>query len=150
MGKLTELRDELMQDSSFKAGYEEQGQLVRFGRMMRAARESQGLTQAGLAERLSISQSEVSRLEKGEGVNGPTFDRIVQFAHALGLQLVVGFANEAPGGRSTDRPGEDVIVAERKGPLIRFANIKRERRGRAKRAADIAGADEFEPLWSAF
>ncbi len=145
MGKLTELRNELLQDPSFKAGYEEQGQLVRFGRMMRAARESQGLTQAGLAERLSISQSEVSRLEKGEGVNGPTFDRIVQFAHALGLQLVVGFANDAPGSGSTD---QGVIIAERKEP--RFANVKRERRGRAQSAADTPAAEESEPLWSAF
>jgi len=44
--------------------------------MMRGARESQGLTQAELAARLEISQSEISRLEKGEGVNGPTFERI--------------------------------------------------------------------------
>jgi hypothetical protein len=40
MGKLTELRNELMHNPDFKAGYEQQGQLVRFGRMMREARES--------------------------------------------------------------------------------------------------------------
>ncbi|WP_181885297.1 helix-turn-helix domain-containing protein [Trinickia dinghuensis] len=150
MGKLTELRNELMQDPLFKAGYEERGQLVRFGRMVRAARESQGLTQAGLAQRLSINQSEISRLEKGEGVNGPTFDRIVQFAHALGMKLVMGFANEATVSGSTNRPGEGVTVAERKGALVRFANVKGQRRGRIRSVADTAAADEFEPLWSAF
>jgi transcriptional regulator with XRE-family HTH domain len=145
MGKLTELRDELMQDPSFKAGYEQQGQLVRFGRMMRAARESQGLTQAALAERVATSQSEISRLEKGEGVNGPTFERIVQLAHALGLQLVGGFADTEPEAGGAGRPGEAALAAGRNSQVVRFARVKREQAGRSQ-----GTADEAEPLWSAF
>jgi transcriptional regulator with XRE-family HTH domain len=148
MGKLTELRNELMHNPEFRAGYEQQGQLVRFGRMMRGARESQGLTQAELASRLDISQSEISRLEKGEGVNGPTFERIVAFAHALGLQLVVGFADEQPAdGPGNARAGQGGAATGRPARPPRFAGFKRRQR---TRASDAATQDEPEMLWSAF
>ncbi|WP_236873164.1 helix-turn-helix domain-containing protein [Burkholderia sp. MSMB0856] len=149
MGKLTELRQELMGIPAFKAGYEQQAQLVRIGRMMRDARESQGLTQAQLAERLEIAQSEISRLEKGEGVKGPTFDRIVAVAHALGLQLVVGFSDEVPPAVSASTRVEQSASATlhpKRAP--RFARYKRARPARA--TASVVAQDEGEALWSLF
>lgn len=145
MGKLTELRDELMQNPEFRAGYEQQAQLVRFGQMMRAARENQDLTQTQLADRLGIGQSEVSRLEKGEGVNGPTFERIVAFAHALGLKLVVGFSEEPD---VSDAPS-----TESSGPrMLRMRRRRAFRRARGQGEGQPAAvmADESETLWSAF
>jgi transcriptional regulator with XRE-family HTH domain len=143
IGKLTELRNELMHHPEFRAGYAQQGQLIRFGRMMRGARESQGLTQAELAARLEISQSEISRVEKGEGVNGPTFERIVAFAHALGLHLVVGFTDDQPADEpSGARAGQ---AAPARSP--RFVGLKRRQ---PARAADVAAQDEPEALWSTF
>lgn len=148
MGKLTELRNELMHNPDFKAGYEQQGQLVRFGRMMREARESQDLTQAQLASRLYISQSEISRLEKGEGINGPTFERIVAFAHALGLQLVVGFADdERADGPLDPRAGQDTPAGGRTARPARFNGFKQLRRTRNLGAAT---QEEPEALWSTF
>ncbi|NPT44902.1 helix-turn-helix domain-containing protein [Paraburkholderia sp. 1N] len=148
MGKLTELRNELMHHPAFQAGYEQQGQLVRFGRMMRGARESQGLTQAQLASRLDISQSEISRLEKGEGVNGPTFERIVAFAHALGLQLVVGFADETlADGPADARAGQGAPATGRAARPPRFAGFKSRQRARPQ---DASAQDEPEALWSTF
>ncbi|CAE6818810.1 hypothetical protein R69746_05958 [Paraburkholderia aspalathi] len=146
MGRLTQLRNELMHNPAFQAGYEQQGQLVRFGRMMRQAREEQGLTQAELAARLELSQSEVSRLEKGEGVNGPTFERIVAFAHALGLQLVVGFADEVQGPADA-RAGQGAPATGRTARPPRFAGFRRLQRARPK---DAAAQDEPEALWSTF
>ncbi|MEX3639629.1 helix-turn-helix domain-containing protein [Paraburkholderia sp. BR14320] len=144
MGRLTALRDELMHNPEFRAGYEQQSQLVRIGHMLRAARESQDLTQTELARRLDIQQSEISRLEKGEGVHGPSFDRIVSVAHALGLKLVVGFSDEPhPRAEESDR-------------LPRLVRVRRSRRVRGRdavrveRAGDATPADEPEILWGAF
>jgi transcriptional regulator with XRE-family HTH domain len=143
MGRLADLRNELMHNPDFRAGYEQQSQLVQFGRMMREARESQGLTQAQLADRLAIHQSEISRLEKGEGVNGPTFERIVAVAHALELKLVVGFADD-----SVDTHAERVDPAGRPRPQVRrFGGFKR--RTRARTAIGEA-AEDVETLWGAF
>lgn len=144
MGKLTEIRDQLMRNPAFTAGYEQQGQLVRFGRMMRAARENEGLTQAELATRLEISQSEISRLEKGEGINGPTFERIVAFAHALGLKLVVGFSDDTPA--ETPAGARAAPASARTGRQPRFEGFKALRRRRAQEAT----VDETDTLWSTF
>ncbi|MCG5078787.1 helix-turn-helix domain-containing protein [Paraburkholderia tagetis] len=143
MGRLADLRNELMTDPEFRAGYEQQGQLVRFGRIMRGARESQGLTQAQLASRLEISQSEISRLEKGEGVNGPTFERLVAFAHALGLRFVVGFADEQP--VEMPRPGRTGVMPP---PVFGGFRLRRHPGGSTV-TAEIA-ADDREALWGAF
>ncbi|WP_081080226.1 helix-turn-helix domain-containing protein [Burkholderia cepacia] len=149
MGRLAELRQQMMDNPAFKAGYEQQGQLVRIGRMVRDARESQGLTQAQLAERLEIAQSEISRLEKGEGVKGPTFDRIVAVAHALGLQLVVGFSDEVPAGVSAAtrvEQGASAALHQRRQP--RFARFSRTRPTRGLGSA--VSQDEGDALWSLF
>lgn len=148
MGKLTELRTELMHHPEFRAGYQQQGQLIRFGRMMRGARESQGLTQAELAARLEISQSEISRLEKGEGVNGPTFERIVALAHALGLHLVVGFTDDQQADEpSGARAGQAAPASGRSARAPRFVGFKRRQQART---TGVAAQDEPEALWSTF
>lgn len=149
MGKLTELRDELMRDTEFSKGYEQQSQVVRIGQMLRVARESQGLTQVQLAERLKISQSEISRLEKGEGINGPTFDTIVSVAHALKLQLVVGFseAGQPASGESGRDPNLLRVSRARRG---RHAYAGHDAGRGARAATENPRGGEQEALWSAF
>ncbi|MDR5813297.1 helix-turn-helix transcriptional regulator [Caballeronia sp. LZ033] len=134
MGKLNELRDNLMDNEAFQAGYEQRSRLVRFGYMLRQAREAQDLTQAQLAEKLGTGQSEISKLEKGEGVNGPTFDRMVSVAHALGLSLVVGFLDEQ-GDRTSQGQG---------------AHRKIELMDETDRSSVVAAALNNDKLWSAF
>lgn len=65
MGRVLDIRDRLMDNPEFRRGYERQSALARLGRLIKDARESRGLTQAAFAERLEISQSEISRLERG-------------------------------------------------------------------------------------
>ncbi|MGI4813331.1 MAG: helix-turn-helix domain-containing protein [Janthinobacterium lividum] len=144
MEKFSDFRDELLEDPEIRAGYEEQSQLVRFGRMVRAARESKALTQAALAAKLAISQSEISRLEKGEGVMGPSLDRIVAVAHALDLQLVVGFMEPTATARRPERGTRSTFDPPE--AIVQFARIKRQRR--AQKAGVLP--EESEPLWSAF
>ena len=136
------MRNELMESPDFREGYEQQGQLVRFGRMMREARESQGLTQVQLATRLEVSQSEISRLEKGEGINGPTFEWIVAFAHALGLRLVVGFADE---------PVETPAIAGRADAMRPgFTGFRQRKHIRSSTSTAESSAEDHETLWGAF
>jgi transcriptional regulator with XRE-family HTH domain len=108
MDNLPDLRKELMRDPAFRASYEERTKLVRYGHMVRRAREAKRLTQTELAALLKTTQSEISRLENGEGVNGPTFETMVSVAHALGSALVVGFSEEpAPGEQEPERRQPD-------------------------------------------
>ncbi len=57
----------------------------RFGRNLAEARGWEGLTQQQLAERASLIEREVARLELGERC--PRLDKIVRLADALGLQV---------------------------------------------------------------
>ena len=59
------------------------------GRQIADARRRQGVTQQELAFRTGIQQATISRLERGLG--NPTVETLTCIAHALGLQLEIGF-----------------------------------------------------------
>lgn len=58
---------------------------IRVGQALRAARESLGLSQAGLARRLNRSQTHVSRLERDE--RSPTIPVLCRIADALEMDF---------------------------------------------------------------
>lgn len=58
---------------------------AQFGRNLCEARGWAGLTQAQLAERLSMHQKEISRLERGEIC--PRLDAVVRLAGAVEVQV---------------------------------------------------------------
>lgn len=96
MDGLTDLRDELMQDDAFRESYEERTRLVCYGHMIRHAREAKQLTRAELAGQLNIPESEIRRLENGEGVEGPTVEMRQALAQALGSAPGGGFGAPLP------------------------------------------------------
>ena len=55
------------------------------GALVRAHRKAAKLTQAELAERSGVTQSEISYAERGERL--PTLPRLAVLAHALGVGL---------------------------------------------------------------
>ena len=57
-----------------------------FGQMI-GARAEQGITQAQLAERVGTKQTNISRLERGEG--NPTLEFMQKIATGLGKKLVI-------------------------------------------------------------
>jgi ribosome-binding protein aMBF1 (putative translation factor) len=57
----------------------------QFGRNLAEAREWAGLTQTQLAQRASICQMEISRMERG--ARCPRLDRVAALAEALGVHL---------------------------------------------------------------
>lgn len=82
--------NEMMKDSEVKREYdalEPEFQLIR--KMIRARREA-GLTQKELAERTGIQQSNISRIENGNG--NPSLSTLNKLAQGLGKKLVISFA----------------------------------------------------------
>lgn len=82
----------------------------RIGRSARAARTSQGLTQADVAERLELSGEFYGRLERGTSM--PSVQTLVRLAEALETtpDVLLGFSpappvakKGPPGRRSRDR-----------------------------------------------
>src|SRR6267378_790919 len=54
---------------------------------LREARESQGLSQVELGKRLGVSQSQITRIERG--ASDIRLSTLVETAHALGLEPVL-------------------------------------------------------------
>ena len=82
--------NEMMKDPEVKREYnalEPEFQLIR--KMIRARREA-GLTQKELAERTGIQQSNISRIENGNG--NPSLSTLNKLAQGLGKKLVISFA----------------------------------------------------------
>lgn len=57
--------------------------------MVLKARNEQTLTQANLAERTGLRQSNISRIEKGQAM--PSITTLSKIAHGLGKQLQIKF-----------------------------------------------------------
>lgn len=77
-------------DREFATGFEEGYEQFKVGVMLRQARESVGLTQEELAQRLKTKKTAISRIENhAEDIKLSTLER---FAAALGKQLKISIA----------------------------------------------------------
>jgi transcriptional regulator with XRE-family HTH domain len=80
-----------------------------------SARRRARLTQAELARRLALPQSQLSRWERGAVT--PSFETLRQIVRACGLELTIGIANRDDSyalfvGRALDRsPAERIVDA---------------------------------------
>ena len=95
----------------FAEGYAARDAIVRVGAMLRRMRDDAGLSQAELAHRTGMDQSEISRLERGLGRQGPSVETLARVIEALGHMLVVGASPMDPDvgvayGRRAARSGE--------------------------------------------
>ena len=90
MKEFDEFYNELMSDPEVRKEYdalEPEFQLVR--ELIRARREA-GLTQKELAEKTGIQQTNLSRIENGNG--NPSVMTLNRIAQGLGKKLVITFA----------------------------------------------------------
>lgn len=78
-------KGELMADSETKAEYEALRPQYEIVSQIIKARDEQGITQAQLAERTGIRQSNISRLEGGN--YNPSLDFLSRVANGLGMEL---------------------------------------------------------------
>ena len=74
---------------------------LRLARQFVERRRELRLTQAGLAERCGIAQSEISRFESGR-VN-PTFATLSRMCRALGCELDLAVRDETAGRSASSR-----------------------------------------------
>ncbi len=74
-------------DSEFAENFNDGYQAFKIGAVLRQARESSGLTQEQLAEKLNTKKSAISRIENhAEDIRLSTLEK---FAHVLGRELEV-------------------------------------------------------------
>ncbi len=104
----------------------------RIGTLVSGLREEQGLTTTVLAERVGISQAQISRLENGrQGFRSGT---LVKIAHALGVRPVYFFLNHKAGSASLDElPGKALKAPGRLGEALEHVEFM----GLAEEAAAI-------------
>lgn len=90
MSRYDEFFNGMMKDPEVKREFdalEPEFQLIR--EMIKARREA-GLTQKELAERTGLQQSNISRIENGNG--NPSLETLNKIAQGLGKKLVISFA----------------------------------------------------------
>lgn len=76
-------RDELVNTPGYQELYDEEAAKKELWLQLVEARQAAGLTQAEVAERLGISQSQVSRIEK-RGYDAYTLNTLRKYVKALG------------------------------------------------------------------
>jgi transcriptional regulator with XRE-family HTH domain len=82
------------------------------GRVLREAREQQGLSQRRLALRAGTSQDAISRIERG--VEAPTLERLAQLMLVLGRQAVLDVEPlQSPVPESELAVGREMTARER-------------------------------------
>lgn len=84
---------ELLEKPGFHALWEEDAPNRELMKSMYIARSEQGITQAELAKRCGIKQSNLSRIESGNG--NPSLSTLRRIARGLGKVLVISFADPA-------------------------------------------------------
>ena len=89
----SELRERRMAEPGAADEYEATRLAHELGRAVRELREQHGMSQTQLATAASMTQSAVARFEAGGTV--PTLPVLERLAHALGVQLNVGFTPKA-------------------------------------------------------
>lgn len=91
-------REEQFADPEFRAIYEEEAAKSELWLQLVEARQAAGLTQAQMAERLGVSQAQVSRIEK-RGYDSYTLKTLRRYVAALGegftLEVKVHKVNRA-------------------------------------------------------
>jgi DNA-binding XRE family transcriptional regulator len=89
MDDFDEYRKEQMRDPKFKQEWDNGEMEYQLMMMVLKARSEQNMTQAELAERTGIRQSNISRIEKGQVM--PSISTLYKIAHGLGKQLQIKF-----------------------------------------------------------
>lgn len=83
--KFSEIKEQLMKDTQFKAEYEKLKPRYDVISQLIAARTEQNLTQQQLAERVGTQKSNISRLESG--TYNPSLDFLNKVAKSLGKEV---------------------------------------------------------------
>lgn len=89
MTTFNDFLNEQLQDPEFKAEYDALEPEFTIMQALIDARKSTGLTQKQLAEKTGIAQSDISKLESGNG--NPSLKTIQRLANGLGMRVKLEF-----------------------------------------------------------
>ena len=91
-----EVRPRRMEKPAVRASYEKARLAYELGRQVRELRESNGLSQRELAERMQTTQSVIARLEAGG--SKPSISTLQRVAAALGTSVDIRFRRSVAAG----------------------------------------------------
>lgn len=89
MGSFDKYLEEKLKDPEFKKEYDALEPEYNIMLALLKARKSQNLTQKELSERTGITQSDISKIEKG--VRNPSLEMLKRLAAGMGMQLKIEF-----------------------------------------------------------
>lgn len=84
-------RARMLEDPATSAAYEARRPIYAFALQLAELRHQKGLSQAALARRAGMKQSEVARIEAAEA--SPTFDTMARLLSAADAELDIRFKN---------------------------------------------------------
>lgn len=77
----------VMADEDARRGFIEADAVIQAARFVRTLRERSGLSQRELARKLEMEPSQLSKIERGVGTQGPTLKTLARIADACGRRL---------------------------------------------------------------
>jgi transcriptional regulator with XRE-family HTH domain len=83
-------------------------------------RSHHGLSQAGLAKVLEISQPRVAKLESGE--HNPRIETVIDLTRRTGIEFVFDSAPAAKAPKLLTKAGREQVVEEHDGVVVRVAS----------------------------
>ena len=89
MGDFRKHLEKRLENADFRKEYEALEPEYAAIRALISARQEQNMTQAELAEKTGIRQSNISRIESGAA--SPTIDTLARLAEGMGKKLVISF-----------------------------------------------------------
>ena len=89
----SEIKSRRRDAKDVRAGYAAAWSNYQLAERVRNLRESRGISQQDLAERMGTTQSVISRIEAGSGK--PSLTTLERVGVALGADLVIGFSDRA-------------------------------------------------------
>lgn len=122
-------------------------QLIQLGSTIRVARSERGWSQAELAERSGIAQSDISKVEKATLPQGPTAMTLCRLAAALDMQVTL----KAAGPHAAPQAVSAADIGEHLGEIMEYMNKVRAeidmltRGPEISTSASIACAAERQP-----
>ena len=84
-----QFRDRMLEDPATRTAYEARKPVYEFAVQLAELRRLRGLSQAALAQRAGMTQSEVVRIESAE--SSPTLDTMAHLLSAAGAELDIRF-----------------------------------------------------------
>ena len=125
MARYKDIKAKLLADPKKRAKLSRLMAISKTGGMVYQWRKSNGLSQTQLAEAIGSTQESISRIEKGNVVEGPKLATLAAIANACGKQLTLGTIDLEI---ETVDTGADWNVESAEDVSVAHPNVRRDQR----------------------